>query len=142
MHLRSSKKEVIWPGNVVVSRTDLPPTTSEGVHDGSFVDLATETMEEPDAERTQSINDPDEEDEIQQELLSDDETDSSVHHSGLPERKGQAKVIYLCGGCHQILAENIPGQKLIGCEGRCRKWFHMNCARLTDPDYIPAFVGY
>jgi hypothetical protein len=81
------------------------------------------------------INDPDEEDEIQQELLSDDETDSSVHHSGLPERKGQAKVIYLCGGCHQILAENIPGQKLIGCEGRCRKWFHMNCARLTDPDY-------
>ena len=67
--------------------------------------------------------------------LSEDETDSSAdHHSKHPERNSQAKTYY-CGGCHQILLNNIPGQNLIGCEGKCRKWFHMNCAGVTDTDY-------
>ena len=103
-----------------------------GVHDGSFVDIATGTIDDLDAERTQLINDPD--DAIVQELLTDDETDPSPKNSKPLKRKGQAKV-YFCGGCHKILADNIPGQNFIGCEGKCPKWFHLNCAGLTDTDY-------
>ena len=89
------------------------------------------THEDPQAERTQHIitlRDPT----YPQSSLSQHK-DRWIEGIRRDCDEAQPKEVrYDCGKCQEDL-DNQP--KLIGCEGRCDRWFHTECVDLTNADF-------
>ena len=95
--------------------------------DISFCELAS-PHKDPLAERTQNIA---------AVHLSDQKLPNRTEASQQKDRwikkiRSECKQIYVCGRCQNDLDDQ---QNLIGCEGPCNRWFHAECAELTDIDY-------
>ena len=86
----------------------------------SFCDIAS-SYEDPQAERTQTIT------------AAEPKTVASQLKDQLIEKlRSENQGIYVCGRCRDVL-DGYRNQ--VGCEGSCDRWFHADCAGLSDADY-------